>query len=122
MFTTRISKLVVVLFVLAAALATVSFTTRSTKTSAVDRSYDAIEKLRSDTVQVDDSYNLVEQVRANRPNLLSLAGYDQIEAVRVQRGIALMATSFDAVEQLRLERAFSADYAYDQIENLRLSR
>jgi len=122
MFTTRISKFFLIVLVLGAALATVSFSARSTAHPVVDRSYNAIEQLRASSVQADRSYDAVEQMRADRLVMLSLPGYDQIEAMRVQRGVTLLATSFDAVEQLRLERAFAADRAYDQIETLRLSR
>ena len=101
----------VVLLVLVAALATVSFVTHSANISAMDRSYDS-----------------VEQVRAQRTSAFTAAAlsYDQIEAVRIKRSdITLAANSgYDAIEQLRLGRVFNAivNYAYDQVETLRLQR
>jgi len=108
MLTNHSSKIFVVLLVLVAALATVSFATRSANVPAVDRSYDG-----------------VEQVRAQRASAYTAASsYDQIEALRIQRAdTSLVANSGDeAIEQLRLERAFNADHSYDKIEELRIQR
>jgi hypothetical protein len=124
MFTNRFSKIFVVVLVLVAALATVSFAAHSATVHAADRSYDSIESLRVNSVLADRSYDVIEQMRLSHPATFTLGSYDQIEALRVQRGIASFKVSYgyDAVEQMRLGRAFSADRAYDQIETLRLSR
>ena len=70
MFTNRISKIFVVLFVLAAALATVSFATRSANVFAADRSYDSVEQARIASVQADRSYDSIELLRNDRHKLI----------------------------------------------------
>jgi len=123
MFTNRIPKFFIFVLVVTVALSTVSFVTRSTSLSQADRSYDAIEGVRTASKQTDHSYDAVEQLRVTRPSVSSVSGYDQIEALRIQRGATLSTTfGYDAIEQVRLARAFSADRSYDNIEALRLWR
>jgi hypothetical protein len=104
MFTTRISKTFIILLVLAVAIITASFVSRSATTPTADRSYDGIELVRA----LPDSPS----------------GYEQIEAVRVQRSVSQFTadSSYGLVEQVRLERTRNADHSYDQIEALRLAR
>ncbi len=121
MFTNRISKILIVVFVLAAALATVTFAVRAKSLPAADRAYDAIEGVRLAAVQADRTYDEIEAARDNR---LTFTAYDQIESLRLLRVVNPVAVSagYDAVEQVRLGREFNADHSYDQIETLRLSR
>lgn len=97
-------KTLVVLLVLAIALLTASFVTRSVTIPAADRSYDSIEQVRA---------------RPDGPS-----GYEQVEILRSQRRARPLAvdSSYDVVEHVRLQRPFSADHSYDTIESLRLDR
>ena len=124
MFTNRISKMLVVLLVIVAALATVSFAARSATIPVADRSYDLIEHVRTASVHADRLYDSIEQMRADRSADSTISSYDQIEALRVQRGSSSLAvnSSYDAIEKLRLERGFNADRSYDNVEALRLGR
>jgi hypothetical protein len=104
MFTNNMSKTFVVLVVIAVALVTASFVTRSATIPAADRSYDHLEQLRA---------------------LHSAASsYDLIEHVRIQRSANVVpaASGYDLIEQVRMARTSNANGSYDQIENLRLSR
>jgi hypothetical protein len=105
MFTNHISKIVVVLLVLAIAFVSVSFVAHSSNTPTADRSYDRVEQARVDR---SAPYN----------------AYDPIEALRAQREATslIVASSDDRIEQVRMERAFPADRSYDHIEALRLQR
>ncbi len=108
MFTNSISKIFIVLAVLAVALVTISFVNRSAHVFTADRSYDG-----------------VEQARAQRSHVSSiLAVYDQLEALRAQRSVSPLAadSSYDSVEQVRIGRWLNADHSYDEIEALRLLR
>ena len=104
MFTNNMSKLFVVLVVIAVALVTASFVTRSATIPAADRSYDSIEQARA----LPDS----------------ASSYDQVETLRIQRGANPLTVDagYDSIEQLRVDRASNADHSYDKIEDLRLER
>lgn len=104
MFTDHTSKISVLLLVIAVALVTASFVTRSAAVPVADRSYDSIEAMRA----LPDSPS----------------GYEQIETLRAQRGVSLFAADsrYDQIEQVRLERTRSADHSYDVLEALRLER
>lgn len=112
MLTKRFSKLFIAAVVIVAALLTASFAALSASTPsthASDRSYDAVEQVRSErsaagNVAADHSYDLVESLRVNRA----------ADATAVDRG-------YDQIEQLRLGRLINApiaDRSYDLIEKL----
>ncbi len=72
MFTNHISKILIVAFVLAAALATVTFAVRATSLPAADRAYDSIEGVRAASMQADRTYDAIEQIRAENPMVVRL--------------------------------------------------
>jgi PDZ domain-containing secreted protein len=126
MFTNQVSKIFIVLLVLAVAVVTASFVVRSTP-SAADLSSDVqIEnvRLQRSFSLIDASYNNVEQARFSRALAAYNSGYDQIENIRAQRTFAPAAadSSYNLVENVRLERGLVADRSYDNIEAIRLLR
>ena len=109
MFTNSISKIFVVLGVLAVALVTISFVNQPASVVAADHSYDG-----------------VEQMRALRPAAFIVPSfvYESLETLRLQRKASASAASsgYDLIEQVRMGRRLSADHSYEQIEALRLQR
>ena len=86
MFTNRISKIFVVLLVLAIALTTVSFAARSANIPAADRSYDGVEQMRAQRSSAfvvagkyDDRYDRMNALPNADPS------YDKIEVLRLGR-------------------------------------
>jgi hypothetical protein len=126
MFTSQISKIFIVLLVLAFALVSASFVTGSTPAVADLSSDTQIENVRLQRSfnLIDASYNSVEQVRFSRALATYNSGYDQIENIRAQRTSASAAvdSSYNLVENVRLERGRAADHSYDNIEAIRLLR
>ena len=124
MYTSRTSKILITLFVLFAALTTISFVARSNNTPSVDRTYDSIEQLR--VIRTSTSHDdQIEQVRLARfLDALTDRSYDDIEGLRNLRAGVVSAPDFgyDLIEQVRLERSYTADRSYDKIEALRLGR
>jgi hypothetical protein len=146
MFTSQISKIFVVLLVLAFALVSASFVADSTP-AAADLSYDSLEQVRASRsfmsapdldaqienvrlqralvlIAGDASYDVIEQIRSSRTLASAASSYDQVENIRAQRTLApaTMDTSYSMVEQVRLERGHVADRSYDNIEAIRLLR
>src|SRR5690242_16328259 len=108
MFKNRFSKLFLAAIVIIAALATLSFATKSS-TQSIDRAYDAVEQMRAQhlagsSLVTDNSYDLIESVRFSRAiDAAADHEYDQIEGLRLARST----------------NAPVADRSYDLIENVR---
>ena len=120
MLTKRFSKLFIAAVVIVAALLTASFAARFNSASSlhtVDRSYDAVEQVRSehpaaDNAATDRSYDLIESLRVNRAAVVKVdRGYDQIEQLRTDR---LLAT---AAEHPPLDECF--DVSLSELTNCR---
>lgn len=96
--------------------------------SVANRSYDAIERVRTARVLAPASktlsYEGIETVRANRFWEAAASSYDAIESLRNARGVSAD-RSYDALEQVRasLSVSFPASVSsYDALEQLRLGR
>ena len=122
MFTSTISKSLVVFLVLAVLLVTASFVTRSANVPAADRSYDSIEQIRSQrssTVvagKYDDRYDRMSALPS------ADSSYDGVEQMRAQRSSAVVETGKYYDRYDRMNALPSADHSYDKIEALRLGR
>jgi hypothetical protein len=126
MFTTRTSKVSVVLLVFAAILVTASFVTRSAAVSA-NRAYDGIEEVHVSRVFAHaselSSYDPIENLRAHRALSAADYGYNLVEQIRMGRTVNASADrSYDTIENLRGAVNTSLVFAYDQIEVLRMGR
>ncbi len=115
MFTKRFSKLFIAAVVIVVALLTAGFVALSATTPsspASDRSYDAVEQVRSQravegNVATDRSYDLVESLRVNRAaGAKADRGYDQVEQLRLGRltNASIADRSYDLIEKLRAQR------------------
>lgn len=123
MFTNPVSKVFVLLLVLAVTFVSASFAVRSTNPASVDRSYDRLEQLRSVRSSAFH-YDLIEQVRLGRNfNAPTNRSYDSIEGLRSLR--SAVSTAYDQIETLRLQRgshSLNIGSLYDLIEQVRLGR
>lgn len=123
MFTSQMSKIFLVLLVLAVAFVSASFVARSAPAApdlSSDKQIENVRMQRSFSL-IDASYNSVEWVRISRAPASYNSGYDQVEKIRAQRTFTTAAadSSYDLVESVRLDRGIAADRSYDNIEAIR---
>jgi hypothetical protein len=117
------SKILIVLLVLAAALVSLSFATRSAKNSATDRSYDAIEQMRAGIGSVESKVRAANEYQLGERYGQTPQEYAKQQIARkFWLGERYGQTVYNAIEQLRNGRRITTDRFYDNIEAIRLER